>query len=489
MLPDVETCYRAVASRDPRFDGRFFTGVLTTGIYCRPVCPAHVPRAENVRFYGSAAAAAAAGFRACRRCRPESIPGSRQWDARADLAGRALQLIASGVTDNGGVGAVADRLHVSERHLHRVLTAEVGAGPLALARTRRAQTARLLLDETDLPMSDVAFASGFASVRQFNDTIRAEFGAAPTALRAARRPADLRADPGSLVLRLRHRPPYDVASVVDFFRDRAVDGLEDVDGQTLTRYVRAPHGPARIEATPGPSFVRVRIAPRSLEDLPVAVAAVRRMFDLDADPAAVTAALSNDPLLGASVRARPGMRVPACSDGFELVVRAVLGQRVSVASARASAGRLVSEHGEQVVDGVGGPVTHVFPTPSVLAEAVLPNLPVRLATTVRTVARAVADGSLDLDVGTDREATTARLLAIAGIGPWTTQYVAMRAWGDPDAFPDTDLILRRVMARTGVDADAWRPWRAYAAMHMWASPELGTAPDKTHPEESKELAS
>ena len=471
MLPDFDTCYRAVSSRDPRFDGRFFTGVRTTGIYCRPICPAQTPKAQNVRFYGSAAAAVAAGFRACRRCRPDTVPGSRQWDARADLAGRALRLIAAGAADGDGVGAVATQLHVSERHLHRLLTDEVGAGPQALARTRRAQTARLLLDETDLPMAEVAFAAGYASVRQFNDSIREEFGAAPTNLRATRNGASaLPADPGSITLRLRHREPYDTAVVLDFVRARAVPGMEHVDGDTVARTIRAAHGPAVVEVTPGAGALHARLTPRSLADVPQLVATIRRWYDLDADPAAVNELLGPDPILAPSVRSRPGMRVPASVDGFELTVRAILGQRISIASARAALARIVAEHGEPV--DTGHPeLTTLFPRPEVLADAPLPQLPARLASSIRAVAGAVATGELCLDPGTDRPATAAQLLAIPGIGPWTVDYVAMRGWGDPDAFPATDLILKRVVAHHGVDPQRWRPWRAYAAMHLWNLPD------------------
>jgi AraC family transcriptional regulator of adaptative response / DNA-3-methyladenine glycosylase II len=471
VLPDFDTCYRAVSSRDPRFDGRFFTGVSTTGIYCRSICPAQTPRRENVRFYGSAAAAVAAGFRACRRCRPDTVPGSRQWDARGDLAGRALRLIASGAADDGGVAALATMLHVSERHLHRVLVDEVGAGPLALARTRRAQTARLLLDETSLPMSDVAFAAGFASVRQFNDTVREEFGATPTELRRAVRRAPLAAEAGTLALRLRHREPYDATLMLDFLDAHAVPGLEQVHDGTFTRAVRGTDGPVLVSATPADGHQRVRIGACGLADVPRIVAALRRTFDLDADPTAVDDALGGDPLLARSVKARPGLRVPGAPEGFELVIRALLGQRISVAAARMSTAKLVAECGKPLdassgLSEDGGP-THGFPAPEALAGAELTHLPGRLAGTVRTVAASVADGSLDVEPGVDRDEARAQLLALHGVGPWTADYVAMRGWGDPDAFPETDLILRREVERRGADPSRWRPWRAYAAMHLW----------------------
>ncbi len=448
LTADAATCYRAVVARDPRFDGRVFTGVRTTGIYCRPSCPSRTPRPENVRFYPSAAAAVAAGFRACRRCRPDALPGSRAWDHRADLVARALRLIAEGQVDEAGVRGLAARLAVSERHLHRSLVAEVGVGPLALARTRRAQTARLLVDQTPLPLSEVAFAAGFASIRQFNDVMRAEFGCAPSLLR--RSPSATaeggRAAGGGLVLRLVHREPFAAPHLLAFLAARAVPGLESAGDAGYRRVVRTPHGPGLFAATPvpGAGHVVVRLHLPDLADLATVVARVRRLLDLDA------------------------------VDGFELAVRAVLGQQVSVAGARTLAGRLVAALGEPLSavpteEGAAG-LTHAFPTATEVATADLGALGLTTARrrALQALAAEVAEGRLSLDPGADRAQTRTRLLALPGIGPWTAEYVALRALADPDAWPGTDLVLRRRVAARGADPDRWRPWRGYGAVHLWA---------------------
>ncbi len=505
---DPQAAYRAISGRDPRFDGRLFVGVLSTGIYCRPSCPARTPKAENCRFYPAAAAAVAAGFRACRRCRPDSLPGSRDWDVRGDLAARALRAIADGAVDTHGVHGLAERMHVSPRHLHRLLVAEVGASPLQLARTRRAQLARMLLDQTALSMIDVAFAAGFASLRQFNDVMRAEFGAPPSTLRRASavrsrdardpRPAsDLgRApDPGSgseerepvdaaeLTLRLRHTGPYDDVGWLAHVAGRAIPGLERIDGgRTVTRLLAAPRGPVRVTISFGvPGEISARLALTDLADLAGVVTRLRRWLDLDADPALVRQALGSDPLLGPLVAARPGLRIPGTTDPFELAVRAVLGQQVSVAGARTLAGRLVETYGSPAYDGL-----RVFPDASTLAAAGPDRLreiglPASRAATLAGLAAAVA-GGLALEPGADRAEVRARLLALPGIGPWTADYVALRALGDPDVFPAGDLVLRKALAElpggagrpidivgaVALAAD-WSPWRGYAAQHLWSA--------------------
>ena len=472
--------YAAIASRDRRHDGRFFTAVRTTGIYCRPSCPARTPHPENVTFYTTAAAAQAAGFRACKRCRPEAAPGSPDWDVRADLVARALRLVADGAVDEVGVAGLAQRLAVSERHLHRVMVAEVGVGPLALARTRRAQTARLLLDATRLPVTQVAFAAGYASVRQFNDSIREAFGAAPTELRRA--PRGTTPDgTGEVVLRLAHRTPLEHGPLLDFLATRAVTGVEEGDRVSYRRTLRLPHSSGVVTVTPHPGeghlTARLRLA--DLRDLTPAVQRTRRLFDLDADPDAVGGALRRDPLLAPLVARRPGLRVPGHVDGFELAVRAVLGQQVTVKGARTLAGRLVARLGKPL-DVPDGTLTHLFPTAEAVAGADLDGLGLTTGRrdTLRVLASAVAEGRLVLDPGADREQTRRALLSLRGIGPWTADYVAMRAMGDPDAFPAADLGLRQALDRLGgpVDAraltaraEAWRPWRAYAAMHLWSS--------------------
>jgi AraC family transcriptional regulator of adaptative response / DNA-3-methyladenine glycosylase II len=478
VLDDFERCYRAVQSRDNRFDGWFFTAVTSTHIYCRPSCPAITPKRANVRFYPTAAAAQQAGFRACRRCRPDTAPGSPEWNVRADLVGRAMRLVADGVVDREGVRGLADRLGYSERHLTRVLTAEVGAGPIALARAQRAQTARTLIETTDLPFTQVAFAAGFSSIRQFNDTVREVFAATPTALRAAGRRAG-RAGAGALELRLPYRPPFDAAGLLAFLGLRAVAGVEAFDGTAYTRSLRLPRGAGVVTLTPGDGHVRCSLQLDDLRDLGPAVERCRRLLDLDADPLAVADVLGVDPLLGPAVLAVPGRRVPGSVDGAEMGARAVLGQQVSVRGARTLAARLVARHGEPLTTPVSG-VTHLFPSAQHLAAVDPASLAMprsRAATLVR-LAEAVAGGDVQLDAGADRAATHDRLLGLRGIGPWTAAYLAMRALGDPDAFPATDLGVRVAIERLGgPDGDAaitavaerWRPWRAYAVQHLWAS--------------------
>jgi AraC family transcriptional regulator of adaptative response / DNA-3-methyladenine glycosylase II len=467
MLADRASCYRVVSSRDARWDGRLYLGVVSTGVYCRPSCPARTPLERNCRYYASSSAAVAAGFRACRRCRPDALPGSREHDVRADLAARALRLIRDGAVDDTGVAGLASRLHVSERHLHRVLLAEVGAGPLRLASSRRAQTARLLIEQSDLSMSDVAFAAGFASVRQFNDVMRAEFGCAPSRLRGRvadgdRRPA--RRATG-LALRLRYREPYALDAVWGYLGARLIPGVERLDDTTIVRQMRTTAGPAEVAVEPpAHGCVRVRLALPELDSLGSTVAAVRRWLDLDADPVAVDTALSADPSLAGLVHAQPGMRVPGSVDGFELAVRAVVGQQVSVAGARTMLGRIAERLGTAGVMPSAGDVADAGPE----ALAAL-GLTGRRARTLVALASAVAAGHLVLDAGADRAETRARLIELPGIGPWTAEYVALRAFGDPDAWPGTDLVLARRVSAAGLDPTRWRPWRGYAAMHLWTA--------------------
>ena len=507
MLTD-DACYRALSSRDARFDGWFFVGVLTTGIYCRPSCPAMTPKRANVRFLPTAAAAHEAGFRACKRCRPDAAPGSPEWNVRADLVGRAMRHIADGVVDREGVAGLARRLGYSERQVHRQLAAEVGAGPIALARAQRSQTARVLLETTQLPITDVAFAAGFASVRQFNDTVRAVFALTPSELRArskANRTADGAPTPGALNLRLPFRRPFAPSVTFEFLAQRAVAGVEAGDAWSYRRTVGLAHGPGVIElgtaalAQAGrgdlPSLVqpawveqgwipcRLRLA--DLRDLASAVSRCRRLLDLDADAVAIVDALGADPVIGPAVQAEPGRRVPGHVDGFELAVRAVLGQQVSVAGARALAGRLVTTLGVSARRDFGRPnngaaVTRLFPTAEAIAAADPATLPLTRARAAALVglAQAIAVGSVDLEPGADRDATGANLLALPGVGPWTVNYIRMRAFGDPDVFMPTDLGVRRGLEALGVDGRAdvaeslarrWRPWRSYALQHVWAA--------------------
>jgi len=480
MVEDFERCYGAVLGRDARFDGWFVTAVTSTHVYCRPSCPARTPKRENVRFYPSAAAAQRAGFRACKRCRPDASPGSPQWDLRQDVVARAMRLIREGVVDRDGVSGLAARLGYSSRQVTRLLVDEVGAGPLALARAQRAQSARVLLETTELPMASVAFAAGFASVRQFNDTVRAVFACPPSELRRRRRHRAPPA-PDTVDLRLAHRLPYDAAGTLAFLAARAVPGVEAGTPRGFARTLTLPHGGGTVELEPAGDHVRALLRLDDLRDLTPAVQQCRHLLDLDADPVAVATHLGTDPVLGPAVRAAPGLRVPRCVDPHEIVVRAVVGQQVSVAGARNLLGRIAAEHGAALASplAVGeSTLTHRFPTMSALAAldpGCLP-MPRARARSLVVLAAGIADGDLALDVGTDAEDARRALRSFAGIGPWTADYVAVRALGHPDVMLSTDLGVRRAVAGLGlpstpaaVDALSapWRPWRSYAMVHLW----------------------
>ena len=484
LLGDGDRCYRLLAGRDRRFDGVFYVGVTSTGIYCRPSCPARTPRRENTRFLPSAAAAQAAGLRACRRCRPDAVPGSPQWDVGADATGRAMRLIGDGVVDREGVPGLARRLGYSQRQLHRLLVGGVGAGPLALARARRAQTARTLVESTALSLANVAFASGFRSLRQFNATVQEVYGLPPGELRRRAHGAagDAAAGPGGSVLlqlRLVARAPFDGRALLHFLDLHAVDGVEQVRDGTYRRTLVLPHGPAVLAMRPEVGdlpAVRCTLRLADLRDVAPAVERCRRLADLDADPAAVHEVLSDDPDLAADLSRHPGLRVPGHPDGFELAVRAVLGQQVSLASARALTARLVRELGEPLPAPDGG-LTHRFPTAEAIAQAGPGRLagPRSRARTLVALAEAVATGRLLLDRSTDRYEVRSSLLGLPGIGPWTAGYVAMRALGDPDVLLDGDVGLHAAMDLRGPTARAalrararlWRPWTSYAAVHLW----------------------
>jgi AraC family transcriptional regulator of adaptative response / DNA-3-methyladenine glycosylase II len=491
MELDFERCFRVVDSRDQRFDGWFYIGVRTTGIYCRPSCPAVTPKRENVTFYPSAAAAQRAGLRACRRCRPDAAPGSPDWDVRADVVGRAMRLIADGVVDRDGVPGLAARLGYTERHLHRMLTAQVGAGPLALARAQRAQTARILIETTGLGLAEIAFAAGFGSVRQFNDTIRAVYAAVPSQLRATarRRPARTGAGTvvatgaGTVALRLAYRAPLHVDALLDFLAMRALPAVEQIGDGSYRRALRLPHGAAEVTLTPLPGHVAATLRLTDMRDLAPAVARCRRLLDLDADPEAVDATLAADPALTDAVAKEPGVRVPRAVDGFEMAVRAIVGQQVSVAGARTVLTRLIAAIGDDdaIADtDTGSREQRLRAFPSAAEVLTLPDqafgMPGARRETIRTVARAVADGTLSLDPGADREQLTAQLTGLPGIGPWTAAYLLLRAVGDPDAFLPTDLGVRHGATALGLpDAPAalaahaarWRPWRSYATIRLW----------------------
>ena len=514
---DHERCYRAVASRDARFDGAFYTAVRTTGIYCRPSCPAITPKRANVTFFRTPAAAQREGYRACRRCRPDAVPGSAEWNVRQDVVGRVMRLVADGAVERMGVSGVAASVGYSERHLNRLVTEELGAGVLAIARTQRAHIARILLETTDMPAGEVAWAAGFGSIRSFNDTISEVYGESPTALRnrrgrTARRPAGAASpaarvgvegsppgpgsgpEPGTpradvvshapLTVRLATRRPFDPASMLEFLGQRAVPGLERWDGTSYRRSLRLPHGHATVacSATDGGVLAEFRLA--DLRDLAAGVARVRRMLDVDADPEAVAQVLGADPLLAPLLAARPGLRIAGGADPHEIVVRAIVGQQVSVAGARTVVGRFVAALGDPLA--VTDPeLERVFPTADRLADvdpAAL-SMPLSRGKALVGVCRALAAGDLVLDAGVDRAASAAALRRFAGIGPWTAAYVAMRGLGDPDVMLAGDLGVRRAVEALGVDgrahvieqrAHAWRPWRSYAVAHLWAS--LGGSP-------------
>ena len=465
--------YRAVRGKDRRFDGVFYTGVRTTGIYCRPSCPAVTPRRENVDFYPTAAAAQAAGFRACRRCRPDLTPGSPEWDVKADVAGRAMRLIADGVVEREGVPGLAARVGYTTRHLGRLLVEQLGAGPLALARAQRAHTARILIETTEMGFADIAFAAGFASVRQFNATVRDVYAASPSELRGRRKAGTIARPDGVVELSLAVREPFDGQALLEFLAARAIPGVESVQDGRYRRTLRLAHGVGTVELRPLADRVECRLRLADLRDLGSAVERSRRLLDLDADPVAIAEQLGEDDQLRPWVLKRPGLRVPGHVDGFEVAVRAIVGQQVSVAAARTVLGRLVDEHGEALAQEVEPGL--VFPSADTVAALDPEALPMPRARgrALIGLAAKVADGTLLLDRGADRAEVRSALLALHGVGPWTADYIALRALGDPDVFLPTDLGVEHGLARMGIDnvrrADAWRPWRSYALMHVWTA--------------------
>ncbi|WP_280349049.1 DNA-3-methyladenine glycosylase 2 family protein [Nocardia neocaledoniensis] len=546
---DFERCYRAVSTRDARFDGQFFTAVRTTGIYCRPSCPALTPKRANVSFLPTAAAAQQAGYRACRRCLPDAAPGSPLWNVRADLAARAMRLIGDGVIERGGVPALAATLGYSSRQLTRVLTTELGAGPLALARAHRAHTARLLIQTTEMSMSDIAFAAGFTSIRQFNDTVREVFAVSPTAMRtetrrSARADVVAPATPGVLTLRLPYREPLDTGWLSWFLSAHTVPGMELWADGVYTRSLRTPHGHATIRLSFQPGHVRTELALRDMRDLAPTVARVRHLLDLDADPAGIDEALgvaggvggaahtalgmaagdhrrspgtalestaapggreSGGATLGSTAAGdhasggaglesagsgggaevarasdglrlaprfdgtlTPGIRVPGCVDGAELLLRTMIGQQISVRAAATHTARLVEALGERI----DGPVPLLFPTAAAVAEhgADVLTGPTRRVAAIVSAARAIADGELVLHAGRTADDLRRDLLALDGVGPWTADYVTMRSLADPDVLLGTDLVVRQGAALAGVDLSdtvRWAPWRSYLSMHLW----------------------
>lgn len=477
VYEDIERCVRAVQSKDARFDGWFFTAVVTTGIYCRPSCPVVPPKVENMRFYGSAAAAQTAGFRACKRCRPDVTPGSPLWNERADVVARAMRLIADGVVDREGVGGLAARLGYSVRQVERQVYAELGAGPLALARAQRAETARLLVETTEMPMGDIAHAAGFSSIRAFNDTVRQVFALTPSELRS--RASGAPSSPGALSLRLPFRAPLCPDNLFGHLAATAVPGVEEWRDGAYRRTLRLPHGHGIVSLAPTPDHIACRLGLTDLRDLSAAISRCRRLLDLDADPIAVDAQLSSDPALAPLVAKNPGRRVPRTTDPAEFAIRAVLGQQVSTAAARTHAARLVTAHGTPVDDREGG-LGFLFPTPADLADLDPSSLamPQSRRRTLLSLIATLAAGDLDLSPGGDWARARAELSALPGFGPWTVETIAMRALGDPDAFVPTDLGVKLAAAALDLPtspsaltrhASVWQPWRAYAVQYLWAT--------------------
>jgi AraC family transcriptional regulator of adaptative response / DNA-3-methyladenine glycosylase II len=475
---DAEGCYRVITARDARYDGRFFTGVVTTGVYCRPICPARTPRRETVRFFECAAAAEEAGFRPCRRCRPETTLGSPAWLGTSATVSRALGRILEGDLDEAGTEELASRLGIGSRHLRRLFDAHLGASPRAVAKTRRVHFARQLIDETRLPMTAIASSAGFSSIRRFNAAVLKTFGSAPRDLRREAAHGDGSA--AMIELRLPFRPPLDWASLLLFLSRRAIPGVEEVEYGTYRRTVEVEdfEGVIEIRRPAEENHLVLRVPAAASRGLLVIVRRARRLFDLDADPREISRRLSRDSTLGATLRRHAGIRVPGAWDGFEIAIRAILGQQVSVASATTLAGRLALLFGEPL-GGAEGRLGRLFPKPQALADARLSRigLPAARAQTIRRVARAVLDGTLDLDAAADPDGTRSRLEEIRGVGPWTAQYIAMRALGDPDAFLPDDLGIRRALSSKGAlptaaavreRSEAWRPWRSYAAIALWS---------------------
>ncbi|MCH7231506.1 helix-turn-helix domain-containing protein [Glycomyces sp. L485] len=496
ILGNEERLAAAVAGRDARFDGWVFLAVTSTRIYCRPSCPAVKPKREHMRFYASAAAAQEAGFRACKRCRPDAAPGSPAWDWRSDVAARAMRLIGEGVVDREGATGLAARLGYSLRQLERLLIAEVGAGPAALARAQRAQCARVLIESTSLEMGRVAFAAGFASIRAFNRTVAEVYACSPTELRqrAAAR-GDGSSDAGGVIgLRLAYREPFEASNLFGHLAAAAAPGVEEWRAGAYRRTLRLPHGPGVASLRPGPGYVECRLRLADVRDVSAAVARCRRALDLDADPVAAAEVLEADPLLGPSAKHTPGRRVPRKADSAEYALRAVIGQQVSTAAAATIAARLAEQYGEAVADPDGG-LGRLFPSPERMAEVDPADLPMpgRRKRTVLSLAAALADGRVDVGPGADWASARAALALLPGVGPWTIEMIAMRALGDPDAFPVGDLGLVRGAERLGLpaspkalaaSAEAWRPWRAYATQYLWATSDHPTNKVPTGQEET-----
>ncbi|WP_020109595.1 AlkA N-terminal domain-containing protein [Nocardia sp. 348MFTsu5.1] len=468
---DFDACFRALQARDERFDGQFFVAVRTTGIYCRPSCPAITPKPRNVSFVLTAAAAQQQGYRACRRCLPDAVPGSPRWNVNSDLASRAMRLIEDGLVDRTGVTGLADHLGYSPRQLGRVLGEQIGAGPLALARAYRATTARMLIQCTTMSMSDVAFAAGFASIRQFNDTIREVFAQTPTQLRAKGAPRQAAATGAAVTLKLAVRQPFSAPWLHWFLSAHAVPGVESWDGQFYRRSMPLPHGPGVVTLEIKPDHVRADLHLHDMRDLGVAVHRIRQLLDLDADVAAANDSLSTDHALAPLLNRMPGIRVPGSIDPTELLIRTMIGQQISLPAARTHAGKLVAALGEPLENPLGD-ITHLFPTAAAIASRGSEVLtgPAARTQSVVDVAREIADGRLVMHAGMPAADLRTELLAQRGVGAWTADYVSMRLLNNPDVLLHTDLVVRRSAAGLGIDitnTQHWSPWRSYVSMHLW----------------------
>jgi AraC family transcriptional regulator, regulatory protein of adaptative response / DNA-3-methyladenine glycosylase II len=481
---DDDACYRAIGTRDARFDGRLFIGVKTTGIYCRPICPARTPKRENVSFYASAAAAQEAGFRPCLRCRPEAAPNVAVWRGSSNTVSRALALIEDGALDGGDVDALAERLGVGERQLRRLFRQHLGASPVSVAQTRRVLLAKQLIHETGLTMTEIAMASGFGSVRRFNETFQTLYKRPPSALR---RHPQARIG-GEVAILLRYRPPYDWPAMLAFLRDRTIPGVETIEGDTYARTIEIGGAQGTVSVRPAEkNALEAIVRFPKLSALPTIIARLRRVFDLAADPNVIGAHLSEDKHLAPLVAARPGLRVPGAWDGFELAVRAILGQQITVTAAITLAGKLTAQYGERLPDAIAipGKLTHIFPRPERLAKAEITGMPGARARALTSLAASVAADPQIFGPRRSLDEAIAQLCKLSGIGEWTAQYIAMRELREPDAFPAADIGLMRAMANGSGErptpaellkrAERWRPWRAYAAQHLWAS---YVAPDK-----------
>ena len=476
-----DICYSAIKSKDERFDGRFFTGVLTTGIYCRPICPALTPRVENVQFYGTAAEAAEAGFRPCLRCRPESSPGSPEWEGGSAIVSRAVRLINEGVMDEDGLESVAAHLHLGSRQLRRLFVKHLGVPPVAVVQTRRLHFAKKLIDETNLPMTEIAFSAGYQSVRRFNDAFQKTYGRSPTELR--RQNVDEETAVSHLQLKLAYRPPFNWDALIQFLQARAIPGVEVVEANRYKRTVQFGERDGVIEVTPirNKNYLQLSVPSHLARHLQTISERIRRLFDLQADPIQIENHLCQDALLAPIFKQVRGLRLPGCWDGFEIGVRAIIGQQVSVKGATTISGRLVERLGTPVTAvSENSHLTHIFPTPMQIVNGDLTNLgmPTKRAETIRTLAQAVLDGTISFNTPTSLEEAIDSFVQLPGIGDWTAQYMAMRALGEPDAFPAGDLILRRAASETEKPltekqlrerAEDWRPWRAYAAVYLWKS--------------------